>query len=229
MLRSKPEKYLLSFILLILSCLVLTGCGAVGVQTTPIPTTLDSGENLIHSCPEEDTLYSLWFSHLAVLDIDPGNGETFHLEFENVPPSYFDLWIYADGTISNEGIFREAPIGYQGTANHPDSNDCPVQTFAGEWQMRAKISGTCANDIARVHIIEEWINPVLESNCVSGISPGTGVFSAPELDLVFNLKDQYPADGLSTPEGSTFQASYYYHLWPAGYELPIVPLVPEEK
>jgi hypothetical protein len=179
-------------------------------------------------CPEEKTLYSLWFSHYAVLDIDAGNGETFYLAFENTPPSFFDFWIEADGTIGNEGIFREAPIGYQGTANHPNSDTCPVQTFEGSWQMRGKITGTCVNDIIRIHIIEEWIDPVLESDCGQSVSIGAGLYSAPELDLVFDLNDKYPSDSVEIPEGGPFHASYAYHVWLAGYDLPIVPLVPEE-
>jgi len=195
---------------------------------TPTPTLAVRPAPLDLHCPEEKTLFSLWFSHYAVLDIDAGDGETFYLKFENTPPSFFDFWIEADGTVSNEGIFREAPIGYQGTANHPNSATCPVQTFGGSWQMRGKITGTCVNDIVKIHIVEEWIDPILESNCVESVSPGPGIYSAPELDLVFDLNDEYPSDSVEIPEGGPFHASYAYHLWLAGYELPIVPLVPEE-
>jgi len=180
------------------------------------------------ACPDEKTLYSLWFSHLAVMDIDAGDGETFYLKFENIPPSYFDLWIEADGTISNEGILREAPIGYNGTANHPNDNDCPVQTFAGTWQMRATITGSCKNNVAKIRIKEEWIDPVLNSDCGGGEGSEPGLYSAPELDLVLDLSDPFPTDGIQIPEGGLFHASYAYVLYPAGYELPIVPLVPEQ-
>ena len=165
-----------------LICLLAAGCGEIPPPPTPTPTepmavSPDEPEGIILRCPEEKTLFTLWFSHLAVLDIDAGDGETFYLEFENIPPSYFDLWINADGTVSNQGIFREAPIGYHGTAHHPNSDDCPVQTFDGVTQMKATITGTCANATVRIHILEEWIDPSLNSDCGSGIGPGPGMSS----------------------------------------------------
>jgi len=223
----------LFIIIILVSAACSIGGGFVSPAATPTPTeTYGSAQEepvtLDGHCPEEKTLFSLWFSHYAVLDIDVGGGETFYLKFENTPPSFYDFWIEADGTVSNEGIFREAPIGYQGTATHPNDDNCPVQTFQGSWQMRAKISGTCNDDVVKIHIIEEWVDPVLDSDCVPGASPGPGLYSAPELDLVFNLQDEYPSDLVEIPEGGLFQASYAYHLWLAGYDLPIVPLVPEE-
>jgi len=229
MLKDKSVKVLFFFILI---CLVLTSCGTSNSQSTPTPTAVASGgepDKIQLICPEDDTLFSLWFSHHTVLDIDAGDGETFHLEFENIPPSFFDLWINADGTISNEGIVREAPIGYHGTATHPNDDDCPVQTFDGTTQMKATITGTCTNNKVQIHIVEEWIDPTLNSDCGSAIGPGPGLYSAPELDLVFDLNDQYPSDVVQIPEGGPFHATYAYHLWLAGYELPIVPLVPERE
>jgi hypothetical protein len=206
----------------------------VSVSPTATPTEVRvlgpvKPEELLKECPKEDSLFSLWYSHYAAIDIGEEGGETFNLKFENIPPSFFDLWIYADGTISNEGIIREAPIAYNGTANHPGSDDCPVQTFEGTWMMKATITGTCEKDIARIYIKEEWIDPVLVSDCTGPLSPGEGLFSAPELDLVFDLNDIYPADFVEGPSGGPFEASYGYHLWPAGYDLPIVPLVPERE
>jgi hypothetical protein len=79
-----------------------------------------------------------------------------------------------------------------------------------------------------MHIKEEWIDPVLVSDCTGPISPGEGLYSAPELDLVFNLKEEVPSDSLEIMGGGPFQASYIYYLWPAGYQIPLVPLVPEK-
>ena len=232
------QKRILILVSIIIITLVLTsllsGCGGTspGAVPTPTPTPLigvgprqpDIPEL---SCPDEKTLYSLWFSHLAVLDIDMGDGETFYLKFENSPPSYFDLWIEPDGQVTNEGIFNQAPITYHGTANHPKDDDCPVQTFEGTWQMQAKITGTCANDVVKILIIEEWIDSELHSSCGDAIGPGPGIYSGPELDLIFDLSSDFPADGITIPEGGVFHASYDYHLQPAAYELPVVPL-PEE-
>lgn len=229
MLRDLSVKNLL---LLVLTCLFWTSCSTPNALITPTPTVLAGGgeqDPIQLTCPEEDTLFSLWFSHIAVLDINAGDGETFYLKFENIPPSFFDLWIYSDGTISNDGIFREAPVGYHGTANHPNDDDCPVQTFDGVTQMKATITGTCTNNLVQIHIVEEWIDPTMNSDCGAGIGPGPGLYSAPELDLVFDLNDQYPSDVVQIPEGGPFYATYAYYLWLAGYELPIVPLVPERE
>jgi len=86
MLIDKPVKYLTLFIL---TYLVLTGCGTSKAQSIPTPTALASGgepDQIQLSCPEEDTLFNLWFSHYTVLQIDAGDGETFHLEEVNIPP-----------------------------------------------------------------------------------------------------------------------------------------------
>jgi hypothetical protein len=220
---------------ILLGLLCLTGCSAITTATPTLsvgaagdhPPTEGSNVPEMH-CPAEKTLFSLWFSHLAVLDIDAGGGETIYLKWENTPPSFFDFWVDADGTISSQEIIRTATIDYQGTATHPDSNDCPVQTFAGSWEMQATITGTCQRDQMKVHIVEEWVDPVLNSDCTGPVSPGPGIYSAPELDLEFDLSDPYPSDFLQIPEGGTFYASYAYIVWPAGYILPIVPSVPEQ-
>lgn len=215
----------------ILIILLISGCSTPPIQTTPTPTEVvgqGSGtpEVLELSCPEEKTLYNLWLSHLAVLNIDAGEGETFYLKEENIPPSYFQLWIEPSGTISTDLIINITKIGYHGTATHPGDDDCPVQTFDGIWEMRATISGKCENDIVRLRITEEWINPELHSDCGDAIGPGPGLYSAPELDLVFDLSEDYPADGITIPEGGPFHASYDYHLYPMGFDIP--PLVPEQ-
>jgi hypothetical protein len=242
MFGNRPVRYPAFLLFIIIICLVLAGCSPSKTQpipipipsATPTPTPIaaaggeEPGKPQL-SCPKEDTLFSLWFDHLAVLDIDGGNGETIHLEEENIPPSFFDLWIYSDGTISNEGIFREAPIGYHGTAIHPDDNDCPVQTFDGVTQMKGTITGTCKDNLVRIHIVEEWIDPTMNSDCGSGIGAGPGLYSGPELDLIFDLNDPYPSDGVQIPEGGSFYATYTYYLWLAGYELPVIPLVPERE
>jgi hypothetical protein len=233
MIRKKLFYKLYSLIIILFSAACSIGGGMISPAATPTPTeevssAAEDPVTLDLHCPEEKTLFTLWFSHIGVLDIDAGGGETFYLKFENTPPSFFDFWIEADGTVSNEGIFREAPIGYLGTFIHPNDDDCPVQTFEGSWQMRATITGTCVNDTVNIHIIEEWVDPVLVSDCIGPVSSGPGLYSAPDLDLNFNLQDEYPSDSIEIPEGGPFHASYAYHLWLAGYELPIVPLVPEE-
>jgi hypothetical protein len=215
----------------ILIILLISGCSTPPIQTTPTPTEgvsqgADLPEVLELSCPDEKTLYNLWLSHLAVLNIDAGEGETFYLKEENIPPSYFQLWIEPSGTISTDLIINITKIGYHGTATHPKDADCPVQTFDGIWEMRATISGKCENDIVRLRITEEWINPELHSDCGDAIGPGPGLYSAPELDLVFDLSEDYPADGITIPEGGPFHASYDYHLYPMGFDIP--PLVPEQ-
>jgi hypothetical protein len=229
--KSKTKNLAILTVLALLLTLTISACSPSVTLATPTPTKVFSGtggedEAPILTCPKENTLFNLWFSHLAVLDIDAGDGETFYLEFENIPPSYFQLWINSDGVISTEHAINETEIGYHGIANHPDSDDCPIQTFDGVWEMIAEISGTCQNSVVYLHIKEEWVDPVLRSDCGEAASPGPGLFSAPELDLVFDLKDKYPADGITIPEGGPFHASYNYHLYPTGFELP--PRIPED-
>ncbi len=226
-IKSVASLLILGFLFII----ICSGCSPPSPQATPTPTEgvsqgIDPPEVLELSCPDEKTLYNLWISHEAVLDIDAGDGETFYLKEENIPPSFFQLWIEPSGTISTDLIINITEIGYHGTATHPGDDDCPVQTFDGIWEMRATISGKCENDIVRLRITEEWINPELHSDCGDAIGPGPGLYSAPELDLVFDLSEDYPADGITIPEGGPFHASYDYHLYPMGFDIP--PLVPEQ-
>ena len=221
---SKTNKLLYITLGLILIVLI----GACSIFNFTKPARRDSSEQ-ITSCPkDEDVLFSLWYSHLAVIDVDAGDGETIYLKHETPEPVFFDLWIFKDGSISNEGIIREVEIPYHGTATHPNDDDCPIQTFDGVWVLRATITGSCKNNSAKIHITEEWVDPVLKSDCGDAVGPGPGLYSAPETDLVFNLKDQPPSDALEVPAGGMFKAYYGYYLWPAGYDLPLVPLVPEK-
>ncbi len=180
-------------------------------------------------CPTELMLYDLWFSHLAVLDIGSGMGESMYLKFENIPPSLFQVWIEPSGNVTNENIVAYTEIGYEGLATHPDSNDCPEQIFSGVWGMRATITGTCQGDKVTLHIVEEWIDPTLQSSC-GDFPAAPGIYSAPELDLTFDLREHVPMDGIEAgQDGSPFYASYAYSLSIAeGDGLPIVPLVPDQ-
>ncbi len=230
MISKKRFSHPASFITLVISILlIISACSSPAPQATATPTLgFDLGSDGTEipdlACPDEKTLFTLWFSHLSVLDIDMGDGETFYLQFDNIPPSFFDLWINADGVVTNEGIFSETTIGYHGVANHPDDDDCPVQTFEGVWRMKAEISGVCVNDVVTLHIKEEFLDSDLHSSCGDAIGPGEGLYSGPELDLTFDLNSDFPADGITIPEGGPFHASYDYALYPAGYELPVVPL-----
>lgn len=195
---------------------------SVPPTATPTPTVVaGSGEPTPapeQGCPDELTLYDLWFSHLAVLDIGDGSGESMYLKFENIPPSRFQLWIDPSGNVTNENIDSYTQIGYEGVATHPGSNDCPEQLFSGIWGMQATISGTCKGDLVKLHIVEEWIDPALESSC-GNFPTAPGLYSAPELDLTFDLNETVPMDGIDAGvEGSPFYASYAYSLSLAGGE-----------
>jgi hypothetical protein len=213
---------------------IISACSAQAKQVTETPGAAAGQEDSDfdaqtppRTCPTEKTLYNLWFSHLAVIDIDAGGGETIYLKFENIPPSYFQLWINPSGKISTESFINITKISYQGTATYPDDGICPVQVFDGIWEMKAEISGVCEKGIVRLHIVEEWINPALHSSCGDWASP-PGLYSAPELNLTFDLSSDFPADGITIPEGGMFHASYNYHLVPEGYEIQLVPLVPKQ-
>jgi hypothetical protein len=233
MISLKTVSSRLFLIPIALCCFFLIGCGGLLDRSVkpsdPGNYAAQEQEILVNlHCPQKDREnYDLWLSHFSAIDIDPGTGDTISLEFQNLDPISFDLWIDSDGSVSNQGLFQTHAISYHGTAHHPNSDDCPVQTFNGSWKIKVSISGTCKNDLVQVHIVEEWIDPVLESDCVGPISPGPGLYSAPELDLTFNLADEIPSDSVVIEGSGTFQAEYTYYLWPAESSLPLVPLVPE--
>lgn len=181
---------------------------------------------LQNSCPEPGEIMYLWFSHFSILDQDFGGGETFHLEFENQPPSYFLLSFNQQGEILEPEPQYINQIAYQGTATHPNSSDCPIQTFDGVWELTAELSGICQDGQVRVHIEELWLEPWLKSSC-GQLDAVPGITSAPELDLRFDLSEAGPMDGLIVgTRDSVFYANYSYQLSPSD-ALEIVPLVPD--
>jgi len=168
------------------------------------------------TCPTEGTFFNLYVHHLAVLQFEAGDGEIFYLKFENIPQSAFPVVVGPLGIYHNENYDYPIHINYHGTFTHPDDDDCPVQTFDGMWVMEAEISGLCQKGIVYLEIKEEWKNPVLKSSC--GDPPGivSQTVSAPELGLEFDLKEDFPRDGIEIPEGGLFHAKYQYTLIPLG-------------
>jgi hypothetical protein len=214
---------------------ILSGCSPPAGQGTETPGAAagnnDNGSDVQvtpGTCPPEGTFYNLYVDHLAVEQFDLGNGETFYLKFENIPQEVFPVEVGPMGLLTNENYNYPIKISYQGTATHPNDNDCPVQTFEGIWEMQADISGLCQKGIVYLEIKEEWISPVLHSSC--GDPPGEvpETVSAPELELVFDLSEDFPHDGIEIPEGGYFHATYQYTLLPLGEnDLPLAPL-PDE-
>ena len=177
------------------------------------------------TCPSEGAFYNLYVNHLTVEQFDHGDGETFYLKFENLPHEVFPVEVGPLGIFTNEDYNYPIKISYQGTATHPNDADCPVQTFEGIWEMQAEISGLCQEGFVYLEIKEEWIRPVLHSSC--GDPPGEvpETVSAPELELVFDLREDFPQDGINIPEGGYFHATYHYTLLPLGEnDLPVAPL-----
>jgi len=180
------------------------------------------------TCPPEGTYYNLYVDHLAVLQFDTGEGETFYLKFENIPQEFFPVKVGPLGIISNDHYSYPIKISYQGTFTHPNDEDCLVQTFEGIWEMQAEISGLCQKGIAYLEVKEEWISPVLHSSC--GDPPGivSETVSAPELEVEFDLSEDFPQDWIKIPEGGLFHAVYHYTFLPLG-ENDIPPLAfPDE-
>jgi len=203
--------------------LMISACSPPDGQGTETPIAAagqdDSGFDLQlppGTCPPEGTFYNLYVDHLAVLQFDTGDGETFYLKFENIPQGYFPVYFGPLGIITNDNYSYPIEISYQGTFTHPNDEDCPVQTFEGIWEMQAEISGLCQEGIAYLGVKEEWINPVLHSSC--GDPPGivSETVSAPELEVEFNLSEDFPRDGIKIPEGGLFHATYQYTFLPLG-------------
>ena len=221
--------------LLIIILFIFSACSASPSQPAPQPTlgfdlssdevspTLgfdlskdeDESPNLL--CPSERTLYTLFYSHLEVTDIDYGE-ETFYLKFTNTDvateeePTFFQFWIEPSGIVSTEHIINQIKIGYHGTANHPKSKSCPVQTFDGVWELKAEITGRCEEGFIYLHIKEEWVDPILHSDCGDAIGPGPGVYSAPVLDPIFDLSSNYPVYGISNPEDGMVHVNFAFNL-----------------
>ena len=203
--------------------LMISACSPLDGQGTETPVAAaGQDENgfdlqlLPGTCPPEGTFYNLYVQHLAVLQFETGDGEIFHLKFENIPQAAFPVVVGPLGIYHNENYDYPIHINYYGTFTHPDDDDCPVQTFEGMWVMEAEISGLCQKGIVYLEIKEEWIKPVLKSSC--GDPPGivSQTVSAPELGLEFDLKEDFPRDGIEIPEGGLFHAIYQYTLLPVG-------------
>jgi len=208
--------------LFIIILFIFSACSASPSQPAPEPTLgfdLSKDENEPHyvDCPSERTLYTLFYSHLQVTDIDSGE-ETFYLKVTNTDvateeePTIFQFWIEPSGIVSTESIINQTKIGYHGTAKHPNDKSCPVQTFHGVWELKAEISGRCELGIIYLHIKEEWVDPILHSDCGDAIGPGPGVYSAPVLDPIFDLSSDYPVYGVSIPEGGMLHVDYVFNL-----------------
>ena len=223
-------------LLLAVLFLISGACGSIGLNGEEVPTRGENEEEsglgtreqaLSGSCPEPGEMMYLWFSHFSLLDQDFGGGETFHLEFENQPPSYFLLSFNQTGDILEPESQYINQIRYQGTATHPNNRDCPIQTFDGVWELTAELSGTCQDGQVDLHIEELWLEPQLKSSC-GQLDPVPGITSAPELDLRFDLSEAGPRDGLIVgTRDSVFYANYSYQLSPSD-SLEIVPLVPDQ-
>ncbi len=168
-------------------------------------------------CPAEKTLYELSYSHLQELTIPPG-GDEIVMKFENDPPTYFLFWINPSGQVSDDGGMTRNLINVEGSAKTP-SDECPVQQISGVWELTARITGTCKDGVVKIHVIEEYVNPELEGSCGKPIIfPGT--YSAPEVDLTFNIGDPMATDGLTYGEsGSGYYLSLGYQLFPSTMEL----------
>ena len=53
----------------------------------------------------------------------------------------------------------------------------------------------------KIHIREEWVKPVLESSCHMMPAMGLDWFSAPKLNLEFNLTEGLAMDGIQMGTG----------------------------
>jgi len=178
------------------------------------------------TCPPEGTFYNLFVNHRAIMDLDLGDGETFYMKWENLPQVVFPVEVGPLGIFTNENYNYPIKISYQGTATHPNDSECPVQTFEGIWEMQAEISGLCLEGIVYMEIKEVWIKSDLHSDCDDPIGGSPESVSAPELELEFDLSEDFPQDRITIPEGGVFHATYHYTLLPLGEdELPLAPLI----
>jgi hypothetical protein len=220
MLNEKLVKLSIINILICLFCFSLAACS--GTQINPTVTPLsnengDSGEGQnvigpIGPCPENATKYILKYTHHAILDVDPGTGETIYMVWENIPPSDIYLWIDEENAVTIAKDQENINVQVNGEAHYPDSKNCPTQNLFGVWELSTDLIGACANGMVEMTVTHQWVNSDLESSCGEISNLASSISSAPQHNLFFKLGDEFPAAQKKYGEGTMFEASYSYHF-----------------
>lgn len=166
------------------------------------------------SCPEQDWIYQLDYTHEFTLE-QPGH---LHLEMIAEPGSAFFLTIRQDGTIDSDDFENAVLVSFTGTVE-----DCVIE---GENKLFADIFGLCFEGIATLQIDEHFDEGFLfTETCPEGT--GTlgveNLVSAPENQFDFDLKKE---SDTKTIEMDTGILSFHYSWTLHEYGPAVLPLVP---
>jgi hypothetical protein len=220
MLRDRSAKTFILFFLICVLCFCTGACNGTLADSTQTPSSIDDEDSdqdqneigPIGNCPKYATKYILKYSHHAVLDIDPGTGETFYMVWENIPPSDIYLWIDEENAVTIAKDQENINVQVDGEAHYPDNKNCSVQNLFGVWNLRTDLRGECANGMVDITVSHQWINSDLESSCGEISKFASSISSAPEHHLFFNLADEFPAAQKKYGEGTMYEASFSYHF-----------------
>jgi len=175
-------------------------------------------------CPEPDSMYELVYDHEMVLNSPDVEDISFHFEWEEEAPAIFNVWFDDSGKVDNIDLTNTATINVSGW-HTTASDECPINYIEGAWPLTADITGTCKKGIVKLHVTEHFEDVTLTGSCGDPIGPGPGLYSAPELDLVFDLSIPRTNDGImSGSRDSVFYAFYWYELTRFFEPLELVPL-----
>lgn len=237
MFSFRSPKYLISAILLSLVIIISAACSNSKLITSPEAQTQESASEEgineilpIVFCPTDPTRFLITYFHYQHLYIDPGTGEIIDLTFENSDdPAQIQVWIDENGIITPYEGNTDAPITVSGKAEHPDSDDCRVQEFSGEWDLSTDLSGKCTNGKIRIEIEHFYKNTDLPSSCGETPSLITDIVSGPEQTLNFDLAENIPSNIIEYGEGTFLHVKFAYYFTRDETFLQIVPLVPESE
>jgi hypothetical protein len=199
----------------------ITGGESDEVELGQLEQALWTGE-----CPQKE-LFGLKYDHEYVLNMsEPGEGSELHLEWNEEEPAVFSIHFDVSGKVSNDELGDEpVNIIVEGWVKTSDS-DCPIAYLDGIWPLTADIQGTCKDGIVKLHVTEHFEDVTLNSTCDGVAGPGPGLYSAPEVDLTFDLSVPMTNDGIMYgSRDSHVYAFYWYELSKDSLEL--VPLVPD--
>jgi len=166
----------------------------------------------IMNCPSYATSYLIHYSYHAELDLDPGTGDTFNLEWQSKSPSDIGVWINEYGDITPVEDNKNIVVEVAGEFVYSDSKKCPVQKLTGEWEQITEVSGDCANGKAVVFVTHKWVNTDLESNCGEIPPMIEDFYSSSEEQLFFKLFEDFPAWQINYGEGSFYHVIHSYHF-----------------
>jgi hypothetical protein len=163
-------------------------------------------------CPEPDSMYELVYDHELVLNSPDVEDMSYHFEWEEKQPADFNVWFYDSGRVDNIDLTNPVTINVSGWVKTGD-DDCPINYIHGAWPLTADIQGTCKKGIVTLHVEEHFEDVTLTGSCGDPLGPGPGLYSAPEVDLTFDLSIPMTNDGIM---GGSRDSMMYLKYW---YEL----------